>query len=348
MTNFCYNLHSHFWRLSTYFIANMATRPHPTFPQADVESHNTEKSCYVTLGTKVYDITPFLDDHPGGAELILEHAGKDVQNIMQDEVSHLHSEAAYEILDDHFVGYVATDSYMNTVADSEQPNELVPLPPSAKGMEELNQKSSASSSDPMIEPPKPTYANTGMSSAEDLNRETDNVADYRAHKFLDLNRPLLMQVWYGGFSKDFYLEQVHRPRHYKGGQSAPLFGNFLEPLSKTPWWVVPTIWMPCVAYGTFVAGQGLPNAFQLCAYWITGLCIWTLVEYGMHRCLFHIDKYGNTVTLLLESNTLANPFTAFCRITEPSSPSTSFSTAFTIIFLWTNFDSSCRQHYLLS
>merc|ERR1712093_854608 len=33
--------------------------------------------------------------------------------------------------------------------------------------------------------------------------------------------------WHVGFSKDFYLEQIHRPRHYKGGESAPLFGNFL-------------------------------------------------------------------------------------------------------------------------
>jgi len=147
---------------------------------------------------------------------------------------------------------------------------------------------------------KAIYQTTGMSSEADLNTETDPTSDYKRHKFLDLNRPLLMQVWFGGFTKEFYLEQVHRPRHYKGGESAPLFGNFLEPLSKTPWWVVPTVWLPPVLYGTFLAAQNL-HPFATPAYWIVGLCIWTLVEYGLHRCLFHIDNYlpDNRVALTL-------------------------------------------------
>ena len=140
------------------------------------------------------------------------------------------------------------------------------------------------------EEPRPLYASTGMSSEEDLKKETDLATDYKKHKFLDLNKPLLMQVWNGGFTKAFYLEQVHRPRHYKGGASAPLFGNFLEPLTKTPWWVVPMVWLPPVAYGTYLAGQGLSSVFQLPAYWTLGLAIWTLVEYGLHRCLFHLDE----------------------------------------------------------
>jgi 4-hydroxysphinganine ceramide fatty acyl 2-hydroxylase len=129
-----------------------------------------------------------------------------------------------------------------------------------------------------------------MSSAADLERETDLAHDYKTHKFLDLNRPLLMQVWFGGFSKDFYLEQIHRPRHYKGGESAPLFGNFLEPLSKTAWWVVPTVWLPPVVYGTYVASKGFSSIGGEAAYWFLGLFLWTLVEYVLHRFLFHLDK----------------------------------------------------------
>lgn len=268
----------------------MPGRTLPTIAQADVESRNTAKSCYVTIGTKVYDITDFLEDHPGGGDLILEYGGKDVSEIMGDEISHTHSEAAYEILDDHLVGFVAKEAVMNAVTKSNRPDEIVPLPPSEEGMKELRNNDTAEG-----DAAKAVYATTGLASAEDLSRETDASSDYRTHKFLDLSKPLLMQVWNGGFSKAFYLEQVHRPRHYKGGDSAPLFGNFLEPLSKTPWWVVPTVWLPPVMYGTWLASQGLPNAFQLVAYWIIGLCIWTLVEYGLHRCLFHIDKYVLTV-----------------------------------------------------
>ncbi|KAI9711204.1 MAG: fatty acid alpha-hydroxylase [Bogoriella megaspora] len=263
----------------------MPGRVLPTIPQADVQSHNSAKSCYVTIGTKVYDITSFIDDHPGGGDLILDYGGKDVAEIMADEVSHTHSEAAYEILDENLVGFVATDSVIDAVTSSNAPDEIVPLPPSANGTAELRangKKDGPDAADKIV------YAATGMSSAEDLNKDTDANTDYKRHKFLDLNRPLFMQVWNGGFSKEFYLEQVHRPRHYPGGESAPLFGNFLEPLSKTPWYVVPLVWWPPVAYGTFLVAQQL-SPIALMLYWITGLCIWTIVEYGLHRFLFHID-----------------------------------------------------------
>ena len=237
------------------------------------------------MGTKVFDITPFLEDHPGGGELIVEYGGKDVTEIMKDEISHTHSEAAYDILDEHLIGFVATETIIETATKSQHPDDILPLSPNNEGMEELKANG-------VVEGvlPKPLFANTGLSSAEDLSVETDARSDYRTHQFLDLNRPLFMQVWNGGFSKDFYLEQVHRPRHYKGGESAPLFGNFLEPLSKTPWWVVPVVWLPPVAYGSFLAFLGLPTAFQAIAYWLTGLGLWTLVEYILHRGLFHVDK----------------------------------------------------------
>lgn len=273
----------------------MPARTLPTLPQAEVTSKNTAKCCYVTVGTKVYDITSFINDHPGGGDLILDYGGKDVKEIMDDEYSHAHSEAAWEILDEHLVGFVATESVMKTVAKSDHPDSIVPLPPTQSGKQELENDGITEDVET-----RPVYASTGMSSEEDLSKETDPTKDYKTHKFIDLNKPMLMQVWNGGFSKEFYLEQVHRPRHYKGGESAPLFGNFLEPLSKTPWWVVPTVWLGPVAYGTWLAGQGLSFP-ALAAYWTTGLCIWTLVEYGLHRCLFHIDQYlpDNRVGLTL-------------------------------------------------
>ncbi|ODM23646.1 hypothetical protein SI65_01235 [Aspergillus cristatus] len=47
------------------------------FDAAEVEKHNTRESCWVTLYGKVYDVTDFLDEHPGGAKVILKLAGKD-------------------------------------------------------------------------------------------------------------------------------------------------------------------------------------------------------------------------------------------------------------------------------
>lgn len=262
----------------------MPGRTLPTIPQHEVESKNTTKSCYVTIGTKVFDVTDFLSDHPGGGDLILEYGGKDVKNILHDEASHFHSESAYEILEDNLVGFVATEAVIDTAAKSQHPDSIVPLPPSESGMKELRANGATNGV-----ATKAVYETTGMSSEEDLNKETDPNSDYRTHKFLDLNKPLLMQVWNGGFSKKFYLEQVHRPRHYKGGASAPLFGNFLEPLSLTPWWVVPMVWLPPVMFGTFLSSQQL-NPLSLAAYWAFGLGFWTITEYTLHRFLFHLDE----------------------------------------------------------
>ena len=263
----------------------MPGRTLPTILSSDVASQNTPQSCYVTLGTKVYDITPFLKDHPGGGDLILKYGGKDVTQILGDEISHSHSDAAYEILEDYLKGFVAADPVMKSVINSQQLDSIVSVPLDEAGAAATQEQGAADSLEPQI-----VHRSTGMSSAADLERETDARSDYRTHKFLNLEKPLLMQVWRGGFSREFYLEQVHRPRHYKGGDSAPLFGNFLEPLTKTPWYAVPAIWLPWVLYGTALGCQHMPSPFQTAAYFLTGLALWTLVEYGLHRGLFHVDK----------------------------------------------------------
>lgn len=260
----------------------MPSRTLPTILQSDVASRNTSKSCYVTMGTKVFDLTDFIDSHPGGGDLILEYGGKDVTKILQDESSHTHSEAAYEILDESLIGFLAVDTVQKTAIKSSNLDQL-PLPSTEKEGNELNGNEKANGVT------SPLFASTGMSSADDLSKETDIVDDYKTHKFLDLNKPLLMQVWNGGFTKEFYLQQIHRPRHYKGGESAPLFGNFLEPLSKTAWYVVPILWLPPVIYGTYISRDGCSSWMEVASYWVLGLFLWTLVEYLLHRFLFHLD-----------------------------------------------------------
>ncbi|KAG6216288.1 hypothetical protein E4U50_006144 [Claviceps purpurea] len=47
------------------------------FDAAEVAKHNTPESCWVILYGKVYDVTDFVDAHPGGSEVILRLAGRD-------------------------------------------------------------------------------------------------------------------------------------------------------------------------------------------------------------------------------------------------------------------------------
>lgn len=132
---------------------------------------------------------------------------------------------------------------------------------------------------------------TRISNKLTLSKDIRVPQDGKRHDFLNLDEPLLPQIWSGGFSKDFYLDQIHRPRYIPSGESAPLMPyEFLEPLSKTVWWVVPLTWLPLVLLGTV---HGLMNVEPLplaISYWAFGLFLWTFVEYTLHRFLFHIER----------------------------------------------------------
>lgn len=53
-----------------------------------VVKHNTDADCWLIIGAdgakKVYDVTAFLEDHPGGPEVLLDLAGQDVQDEFED------------------------------------------------------------------------------------------------------------------------------------------------------------------------------------------------------------------------------------------------------------------------
>lgn len=47
----------------------------------ELAQHNTANDCWVRLYDKVYDLTGFLPEHPGGPNIIIKHAGKDATKL---------------------------------------------------------------------------------------------------------------------------------------------------------------------------------------------------------------------------------------------------------------------------
>mmetsp|Transcript_17795 Transcript_17795/g.35818 ORF Transcript_17795/g.35818 Transcript_17795/m.35818 type:complete len:138 (+) Transcript_17795:252-665(+) len=80
---------------------------------AEVSKHNTEKDCWLVIGNatnggpKVYDVTSYLDDHPGGAEVMLDVAGQDADEFFEDIG---HSNDAREELEKHIIGVLKMDA----------------------------------------------------------------------------------------------------------------------------------------------------------------------------------------------------------------------------------------------
>ena len=47
------------------------------FTAKQVSAHTTPTDCWMTISGAVYDVSAFLDEHPGGDEVMLELAGQD-------------------------------------------------------------------------------------------------------------------------------------------------------------------------------------------------------------------------------------------------------------------------------
>lgn len=70
---------------------------------AEVKEHNNGKSTWMVIHDKVYDITKFLEEHPGGEEVLLEQAGQDATESFEDVG---HSQDARDLLDDYYMGEI--------------------------------------------------------------------------------------------------------------------------------------------------------------------------------------------------------------------------------------------------
>ncbi|XP_078400617.1 cytochrome b5 type B [Cetorhinus maximus] len=67
----------------------------------EVKTHNSSKSTWLVIHDKVYDVTKFLEEHPGGEEVLFEQAGGDATESFEDVG---HSSDAREMLKQYFIG----------------------------------------------------------------------------------------------------------------------------------------------------------------------------------------------------------------------------------------------------
>ncbi|KAJ4951129.1 hypothetical protein NE237_027961 [Protea cynaroides] len=73
----------------------------------DVAKHSEIKDCWLIISGKVYDVTSFMDDHPGGSEVLLSSTGKDATNDFEDVG---HSDSARELMEKYHIGDVDTST----------------------------------------------------------------------------------------------------------------------------------------------------------------------------------------------------------------------------------------------
>jgi len=68
---------------------------------SDVSEHRSKKDLYIVVHDKVYNASTFVDEHPGGEEVLLDVGGQDATEAFEDVG---HSDEAREILEGLLIG----------------------------------------------------------------------------------------------------------------------------------------------------------------------------------------------------------------------------------------------------
>ncbi|XP_006837619.1 PREDICTED: cytochrome b5-like isoform X1 [Chrysochloris asiatica] len=82
----------------------------------EIQKHNSSKSTWLIIHYKVYDLTKFLEEHPGGEEVLREQAGGDATENFEDVG---HSTDAREMSQSYIIGELHPDDRSKLAKPSE-------------------------------------------------------------------------------------------------------------------------------------------------------------------------------------------------------------------------------------
>ncbi|KAK3115213.1 hypothetical protein LTR53_005670 [Teratosphaeriaceae sp. CCFEE 6253] len=100
---------------------------------ADITKHATADDCWIVVNGKVYDLSKFAPDHPGGPDMIYKYAGKDgtktynqyhAADLIEKELSDDEKKGDF---DESTITQTWTDVQQETIVSEPDPNEKPPL-----------------------------------------------------------------------------------------------------------------------------------------------------------------------------------------------------------------------------
>ncbi|PFH49254.1 hypothetical protein AMATHDRAFT_63530 [Amanita thiersii Skay4041] len=89
----------------------------------ELRANKTKDKFYILIHGKVYNVTKFLDEHPGGDEVILAEGGQDATEAFEDVG---HSDEARALLPGMYVGDIdpATGTSLKSAAAAAQASKV--------------------------------------------------------------------------------------------------------------------------------------------------------------------------------------------------------------------------------
>ncbi|KAG1455815.1 hypothetical protein G6F56_006977 [Rhizopus delemar] len=77
------------------------------FSFEEVSKHNNKDDLWMIIDGKVYDITKFQDEHPGGEQVLIDEGARDATGPF-DDIGH--TDDARKLLDQYYIGDVDPES----------------------------------------------------------------------------------------------------------------------------------------------------------------------------------------------------------------------------------------------
>lgn len=101
----------------------------------EIRNHSLPDDLWMTIHGKVYDVTNFATEHPGGVEVLLDCGGVDASEAFDDVA---HSDLAHEMLAPYLVGCIETADSKNQGAWSGPDREKAGLKSGSKRKDKLS------------------------------------------------------------------------------------------------------------------------------------------------------------------------------------------------------------------
>ena len=86
--------------------------------EEEVREHNKEGDCWIILQGKVYDVSDYLNTHPGGKSILLKFGGKD-GTVPFTRVGHF-SQQVHSLLTQHYLFDVVRFYYILCLISEEE------------------------------------------------------------------------------------------------------------------------------------------------------------------------------------------------------------------------------------
>jgi len=218
------------------------------------QEHKTKT--HVIYKQQVYDVTEFLDDHPGGPAYILDFENKDITYVFHDEEHHEHSETALRMLLKYKIGYIAKESE----GKLDKPEEVESYPRITKEKVEYN--------DFTI----------------DLTRGM-------VPQVLGLNKKQYMHMIHNSIHLPYC--RLFDSDLFEGFSRNPWYRIPMLWLPIAGYLLYQGLTFDYPEHSFFdkflLTGGAQFSAIAVALTFLFGIFIWTLAEYGLHRGVFHFD-----------------------------------------------------------